>query len=100
MPDPFPALIAWSKTPLGTQTGTVGAVIVQLHLGRAAGSQSPNHVEIVDYGCYRTNQSPAVRRPGGAVHEGHARFPAMRVFRPDGGCIARLQGPICTRQYI
>jgi hypothetical protein len=52
MADPFPVLVAWSKTGLGAQTGTVGAVIVQLHFGRAAGSQNPNNVEIVDYGCY------------------------------------------------
>ena len=71
------------------------ALLDTLKGGRGAG---PGDLEFeIEQWSFRlwtqlTIKKPTGRRPGGAVHEGHAGFSAMRIFGPDGGCLARLQG--------
>jgi hypothetical protein len=48
------------------------------------------NLEIVDYECYRSDQEPANGLARGALHEGHARFSAMRIFGANGGCAESL----------
>jgi hypothetical protein len=48
------------------------------------------NLEIVDYERYRTNQEPAIGLARGALHEGHARFSAVRIFGANGRCASSL----------
>src|ERR1700722_7290259 len=48
----------------------------------------------------QTDQEPVVRRAGGAVHEGYARFPAVRVLGTDRIGAQSVQGAIRPCEYI
>src|SRR5208282_6558331 len=54
----------------------------------------------IDNERYRSNQNPTGGRPRGAVHEGYAGFPAVRILGADRRRIARLAGAIRSRQYF
>src|SRR5713226_5833607 len=59
-------------------TGTARAAIV--------GLRNMINLEIVEYERYRTDQEPVIGFARGPLHEGHARFSAMRILGADGGC--------------
>src|ERR1700730_8511751 len=73
-------------------TGPARAAIV--------GLRNMINLETVEYERYRTDQEPAIGFARGALHEGHARFSAMRVFGTDGGCAQSLYGEFCACEHI